>query len=160
MRFAEYSLSASLMLVCIALLCGVRDIIILLAIVVLTAITQILGAVAEYMLPGTKRAFAHFIAWDCICAAYGIILAYYFVALNMSDISPPQYVTMIIIFQAQLFLSFGFVQLFQFYGQSWWLVGAIGRQAEISYCVLSLVAKTLLGWMIYVNVIVNADNQL
>lgn len=159
LRFAEYSLSASIMLICIALLCGVRDFIILMTIWVLTAVCQILGGVAEYMYPGVKRTLTHFLAWDCICAAYAIILTYYFVAINLNDVSPPEYVTLIIIFQAVLYLSFGFVQLFQFYGQTWWLVGAIGRQAEISYCVLSLGAKTLLGWMIYANVIVNASTD-
>jgi hypothetical protein len=157
LRFAEYSLSASIMLVCIALLCGIRDIIILLAISILTAVCQILGGVAEYQLPGTKRTLTHFLAWDCISAAYATILTYFFVAINMNDVSPPAYVMWIVIFQAALFLSFGFVQLIQFYGQTWWLVGAIGRQAEISYTVLSLVAKTLLGWMIYANVIVAAS---
>lgn len=158
LRFVEYSMSASIMLVCIALLCGVRDFMILLSIVVLTAICQLLGGLAEYMRAGGKRALVHFLGWDCIFVAYGIILSYFFVAVNLNDVSPPEYVTLIIIFQALLYLSFGFVQLIQFYGREWWGVGAIGRQAEISYTVLSLTAKTLLGWMIYANVIVNAND--
>lgn len=157
LRFIEYSLSASLMLVCISLLTGIRDILILGAITVLCMSCQLLGLMGEYQMPGFERNVGHFVAWLTILASYAPIIIYYFVAVDMNDVSPPDFVNIIITVQALLFLSFGFVQLVQFYGQNWVIVGAIGRQAEISYVFLSIVAKTLLGWLIYVNLIMNAD---
>jgi len=157
LRFIEYSLSASIMLLCIALLTGIRDFITLLSIMFFCALTQIIGLVGEYQLPGRNRKIGHGMAWFSILVSYGIILWYYFAALVNNDVAPPAFVHVIILFQVFLFMSFGFVQLIQFYGQTWCCIGAVGRQAEISYCVLSIVAKTLLGWMIYVNVIINSD---
>lgn len=157
LRFIEYSLSASLMLLCIALLTGVRDILVLGGIVVLTMATQILGLVAEYQFPGFNRNVVHGVAWACILVAYSPIIIYYNVAVNMNDVSPPDFVVVIVTVQALLFLSFGFVQLIQFYYTNAPIIGFIGRQAEISYIFLSIVAKSLLGWLIYVNLIMNAD---
>lgn len=157
LRFVEYSISAGIMLICIALLCGVRDFILLLSIFLFTAVTQVLGGICEYMKAGVLRTMTHLTAWVSIFAAYGIIIWYYLTAIVMNNVSPPDFVHAIVITQMLLFMSFGFVQLLQFYGKSWRFVGAIGRQPEISYTILSLVAKTLLGWLIYSNLIVTAS---
>lgn len=156
-RFIEYSLSASIMLVCIALLCGVRSFVAMLAIVGFTVLCQLLGLIAEYMPKGGNRNGVHVLAWVSIVLAYGIVLLYYVTAIIQNDIQPPDFVHIIVGTQAALFLSFGVVQTSQFCCMKAKCIGAIGRQAEISYCVLSLVAKTLLGWLIYANVIVSQD---
>ena len=128
------------MLVCISLLTGIRDIVLLGGIVVLCMSCQFLGLMGEYQIPGLERNVGHFVAWLTILASYAPIIIYYVVAVDMNDVSR-RFVNIIITVQALLFLSFGFVQLVQFYGQSWVIVGAIGRQAEISYVFLSIVAK-------------------
>lgn len=171
LRFIEYSLSASIMLICIALLTGIRDFVVLLSMSLFTMLCQFLGLVGEYMTPGSNRNGVHGLAWVSIMVAYGIIIYYYVLSivqlqnttackedLENAVCGPPDYVHVIIAAQAALFLSFGVVQTAQFYGTRNRIFGAIGRQAEISYCVLSLVAKTILGWLIYANVIVNPDN--
>jgi len=156
-RFIEYSLSASIMLICIALLCGVRNFIVMLSIVGFTILCQLLGLVAEYMPKGGNRNGVHALAWISILLAYGMILMYYVTAIIENEAQPPDFVHIIVGTQAALFLSFGFVQTSQLCCMKAKCIGAIGRQAEISYCVLSLVAKTLLGWLIYANVIVSQD---
>ena len=156
-RFIEYSLSASIMLICIALLCGVRNFIVMLSIVGFTILCQLLGLIAEYMPKGGNRNGVHALAWVSIILAYGIIILYYVTAIIENDVQPPDFVHIIVGTQAALFLSFGVVQTSQLCCMKAACIGAIGRQAEISYCVLSLVAKTLLGWLIYANVIVSQD---
>lgn len=154
-RFIEYALSASIMLICIALLCGVRNFTVMLSIVGFTVLCQLLGLIAEYMPKGGNRNGVHALAWISILFAYGMILMYYVTAIIENDVDPPDFVHIIVGTQAFLFLSFGFVQTSQLCCMKAKCIGAIGRQAEISYCVLSLVAKTLLGWLIYANVIVS-----
>ena len=80
---------------------------------------------------------------------------YFGVAVEKSPIEVPGFVIAIIVGQFIIFNLFGLVQWIQIYGRQWAVIGAIGRESELSYCVLSLVAKTLLGWLIYANVIVS-----
>jgi hypothetical protein len=160
LRFIEYSLSVSLMLIAIALLTGVRDVVILILMCAATAASMFCGAACEYLPTGTLRLVTHLVGWGCIMAAYMPILLYFFVSNYQADQDPnkhgaPDFVYVIVIFQFLLFQSFSFVQLTQLYGKKWWLVGAIGREPEVAYCVLSLAAKSILGWMIYANVIIN-----
>lgn len=67
-------------------------------------------------------------------------------SITANEVDPPSFVYAIIALQVLLFMSFGFVQLFQLYCNF--------RYSELAYTVLSLVAKTILGYMIYANVLV------
>ena len=149
LRFIEYSISASIMLVCIALLTGIRDINALMIIVQLTAVTQIFGLMCEYLKEQWARNVAHVAGWVTVVSAYGIIIWYYIVAVTFNEVAPPAYVNAIIILQMLLFMSFGFVQLAQLY------LGFM--YSEVAYTALSIGAKTLLGYMIYANVIMGND---
>tara|TARA_B100000676_G_C18087323_1_gene856161 strand:- start:2047 stop:2916 length:870 start_codon:yes stop_codon:yes gene_type:complete len=155
LRFAEYSLSASVMLVCIALTTGVRDFITLLLLCVLNIVTQSLGAINEWIRDARTRNISFLVAWVSCLSCYLIIFWYFGIAVSESDVEVPGFVIGIIIGQFLLFNLFGIVQLVQIYGRDWACIGIVGREAELSYCVLSLVAKTLLGWLIYANVIVS-----
>lgn len=155
LRFVEYGISASIMLVCIALTTGVRDFITLFMICILNIVTQALGAFNERTRDASFRLASFILAWVACLSAYAIIIWYYAVAVSKSDVEVPVFVTWIIIGQCLLFNLFGFVQLIQIYGRKWACIGIVGREAELSYCILSLVSKTLLGWLIYANVIVS-----
>ena len=146
LRFIEYALSASIMLVCIALVSGIRSWTDLSAIVLLNVYTQLMGLACEYVRRKWVLNFAHFTAWVTIVAAYGIIIAYTVTSITANEVDPPSFVYAIITLQVLLFMSFGFVQLFQLYCNF--------RYSELAYTVLSLVAKTILGYMIYANVLV------
>lgn len=145
LRFIEYAFSASIMLICIGLLCGIREWSELAAIIILNVATQVLGLACEYIVKGWRRNIAHGLAWTCTVAAYSIIIAYYAKAVVANDVAIPSFVYVILILQMILFMSFGVVQLAQLYCNF--------RYSELAYTVLSLTAKTLLGYMIYSNVL-------
>lgn len=178
-RFFEYAISASIMLVCIALLSGVRDENILIMIAMLCGACQMFGFVAESVPSGVVRIVAHFTGWVTLMTSYGVIWAYYGIANYKAherwvdggrvgrELGAPDYVHVIVITMFLLFNSFGAVQLSQMYCKgrflcfkensvSKWFYKWVGKEAELSYVTLSLVAKTVLGWVIYFQVIVMA----
>ena len=164
-RFLEYSISASLMLVCIALLTGMRDANLLLSIAVLCATCQVFGYVAETlfvekMFPSVRHV-AHVAGWVTLMTAYAIIWVYYGLAnANATDGNgAPAFVHGIVITMFLLFNSFGVVQMSQMYcGEKCCAAfyNCVGKNSEASYIFLSIVAKTILGWVIYAQVLVMA----
>lgn len=169
LRFIEYALSASLMLISIALLTGITDIVILILMCVANAACMFCGAAAEYLKTKTGKKenqqhiiqriqmATHIVGWVCILAAYMPILLSFFVANSQAEKNggrtAPWFVDLILGAQCLLFMSFGFVQLLQLYGTQIPYLRFIGQNSEIAYTALSLIAKTLLGWLIYSNVI-------
>jgi hypothetical protein len=180
-RFFEYAISASIMLVCIALLSGVRDENIIIMLAMLCGACQMFGFVAESVPEGMVRNVAHFTGWTALMTSYGVIWSYYGIANFKAhekwvdggkigrEFSAPDYVHAIVITMFLLFNSFGAVQLSQMYCKagrclcfkgnkvSEWFYKWVGKEAELSYVTLSLVAKTVLGWVIYFQVIVMAQ---
>lgn len=149
-RWAEYSVSASLMRVMIAQLSGVTDIHLLFSIFCLSATTMLLGGCHESInakarADGFKQNwFAFLVSWIPHLASWAIILCYFFTSVSRAD--PPAFVWAIIFI---LFILDGtFALLF-------WLQWAkIGRfsdyvTGEIGFIILSFTAKTLLAWMNY-----------
>lgn len=154
MRFVEYAMSASVMLVCIALTTGVRDFVTLLIICILNISTQALGAFNERSRDPITRNSSFLLAWFCCLSSYAIIFWYFGVAVDKSDTDVPDFVIGIVVGQFIIFNLFGLVQWIQLYGRDWACIGIVGRESELAYCILSLAAKTILGWLIYANVIV------
>jgi hypothetical protein len=153
LRYVEYSASASLMLVSIALTVGIKDFITLLVICILNISTQVIGAFNETTARPDIRRGGFFLAWGCILSAYFIILWYYGLSVVHSEDSISDETTLIVISQFVLFNLFGFVQMVQIFGNNWGFLSAIGKESELSYCILSIVSKTALGWLIYNSVI-------
>jgi len=153
LRFVEYSASASLMLVSIALTVGIKDFITLLVICILNISTQVIGANNETTARPDIRRGGFFLSWLCILSAYFIILWYYGLSVAHSDDDIPSDTTLIVISQFVLFNLFGFIQMVQIFGNKWGFLSAIGKESELSYCVLSIASKTALGWLIYTSVI-------
>jgi hypothetical protein len=164
-RFLEYSISASLMLLCIALLTGMRDANLLLSIALLCATCQVFGYVAETLFVEEKfpsvRHISHVAGWVTLMTSYAIIWVYYGLAnANASDGNgAPDFVHAIVVSMFLLFNSFGVVQLSQMYcGDKCCtrFYNCVGKNSEASYIFLSIVAKTILGWVIYAQVLVMA----
>lgn len=178
MRFVEYAISASLMFICIALLSGIRNAMLVAALAVLTAACMLCGLVAEFLAwrartdeirPArpTYQQFAwvaHLAGWVCEIAAYGTVWWSTGVTLASSSNRPPWWVWFIIISQMILFTSFGFVQLLQVAG----LFAVDERPGEVDprptwhyaefwYILLSLTAKFLLSWTIYASALMGDD---
>lgn len=151
------------MLICIGLLTGIRDEHTLIMIGVLCAACQISGLLAEYS-DSWRRTLHHAQGWVMLMTAYGIIWTYYGIAVVQAPVGygAPDFVHAIVITMFILFNSFGIIQLTQMYcrpknGEDNCFYKWVGKEAEVSYVAMSLVAKTVLGWVIYAQVIVTAE---
>jgi len=153
-RFIEYSFSASIMLISIALLNGVTDINLIISIGILTSACQLCGLAVEFIEDFTIKWLLHLTGWLQFCWAYGIIGYAFFksieVAKENSTPGPPNFVYIIVAVLFLLYASFGFVQLIELIYRS----NFNPLTKEKAYVILSLVAKLLLGWMIFSNVLV------
>ena len=154
LRFIEYSFSASIMLISIALLNGVTDINLITSIAILTSACQLCGLVVEFLENIALKWLLHFTGWLQFIWAYGIIGHAFFksieVAKDNSTPGPPSFVYVIVIALFLLYSSFGFVQLFELIYHN----NFDPFKKEKAYIILSLTAKLLLGWMIFSNVLI------
>ena len=171
-RWIEYLASASLMALGIAVNCGIREQYALTSIFVLHAVTMAMGFLCEvYSRPKMKcengnptgqkewsssyvvRMLPHVLGYVPMIAAWGIIISHFETskadaAAAGVEVQIPAYVNAAIYGTIVLFFSFGFVQaVFQYMkpGLYW--------GTEVMYCILSLAAKTFLGSLLLVNVI-------
>jgi hypothetical protein len=152
LRFIEYSFSASIMLIAIALVNGVTDINLITSIGVLTSCCQLCGLAVEYVDNIRIKWLLHITGWIQFIWAYGIIAHAFFKSIDGSNesggVKPPSFVYVIVIILFILYSSFGFVQLSEL------LIDLNPYTKEKSYVLLSLTAKLLLGWMIFSNVLI------
>lgn len=237
-RFVEYSISASVMVICLALISNILNLYALIALGCLTAVTQLFGLLAEclfsdeFLIEETsfdreiggnlfeKATFrqsevqrlakvtkpdkprkntplsvklrrlgwvAHFSGWVSMISAYvGILVQQYFFSVEQNKtggVSPPSWVTVLIIVLALLYNIFGFTQVAQLclkdpYLNSWTgknekcrctgvtsdgsgdgkRIKCCGRSLneaiELSYVLNSLISKSVLGWTIIGNLLV------
>ena len=193
LRFVEYSISASLMMVCIAIISGISDIYAVVGIFFLTSVTMGFGLICEYLLSiytdskdikfkkdiWRLAVCSHLTGWVSMLAAYGQVFATFATSLDRSNVPAPWFVYVIVIGLFLLFNIFGFIQLWQVcfklkcccYNPKRWcyrikclLCKAEQLTAkekdercniliESWYVANSLVSKTLLGWLIYFNLL-------
>jgi hypothetical protein len=145
-RWTEYSVSASLMLVLIAMFTGIWDIAALIGIVGANTAMIWFGLLMErHQQPGradwtafTLGSVAGLVPW----LAIGVYLA--------SAATPPGFVYAIFVLQFLFFMSFGLNQYLQYRQAGRWRSYLFGERA---YIWLSLGAKSLLAWLIYANVL-------
>jgi len=173
LRFIEYGASASIMLIAIALLNGIRDVDMIAAIGVLTASTQMCGLVVEY-LNGPDQILLkwvlHLTGWMQFFCAYGIIThSFALAATAVEGIEPPDFVYAIVIVLFLLYASFGFVQFVEMLIATCGCPKACARPdgtqisptcKENTFVFLSLGAKIVLGWMIFANVLIVSRNEI
>jgi hypothetical protein len=154
LRFIEYSFSASIMLISIALLNGVTDINLITSIAILTSACQLCGLAVEFVENIALKWLLHLTGWLQFCWAYGIIGHAFFksiqVAEDNSTPGPPDFVYAIVIILFLLYSSFGFVQLIELINHN----NFNPFTKEKAYVILSLTAKLILGWMIFSNVLI------
>ena len=154
LRFIEYSFSASIMLISIALLNGVTDINLITSIAVLTSACQLCGLAVEYVKELSIKWLLHLTGWLQFCWAYGIIGHAFFRSIKASTDNdtpgPPEFVYIIVIVLFLLYSSFGFVQLLELIYHN----NCNPFKKEKAYVILSLTAKLVLGWMIFSNVLI------
>jgi hypothetical protein len=197
-RFAEYSVSASVMVLAVSLVAGVTDASVLLSSLFLTWGCMVAGIGAELLLRLSQvskdeetrslawrlAVGAHAAGWVFVAVPWSIIITQYGYLFSLCElgadcaaaiasrspsppdavtrfrcggesrggVEPPAFVQSIVWAQFVLFVAFGFVQLVQ--------ISMRGRDlrlgAEAAYITLSLVAKTVLCWLVASNLFFQA----
>ncbi len=177
LRFVEYSISGTTVLFVIAIVSGIVDYELLLAICALSFSCMVLGLIAEWSLRvhtvlyaqsqsfpkgdlnkfsstmkrTTKYCFwtSHLLGWVCIIIPWHIIFQHYNAWYRQcgSDTKPPEFVIYVVWLEVILFASFGIIQLLQ-----WWFPYK-RRATEVAYITLSILAKAILGLFISANVL-------
>ena len=146
-RWIEYSVSASIMMVAIATLVGVYDFTNLLMIFVLIAIMNLLGLVMETHNQTTKA--TSWVSYWIGCLA-GIvpwfIIGFYFWLSAYKGSAPPTFVYWIFVSIFIFFSCFAINMVLQYKKIGPWKDYLYGERV---YIILSLVAKTLLAWQVF-----------
>ena len=172
LRFIEYSISSPLMVIAIALLSGIFEHYAIVGMFFAMFSCNILGLLAEHlasMKPKEKTDeedrllrnvdagmrsehltvtwIAHVAGWLCVIGAWLPILSAFSLGNSEGTVAAPDFVYVIIAVIFILFNTFGLNQLLE-------LSGVYGHEtAELVYITLSLTSKSLLGWMIFANVL-------
>ncbi|MFA5741306.1 MAG: heliorhodopsin HeR, partial [Candidatus Izemoplasmatales bacterium] len=145
-RWFEYALSSSIMIVLIATLFGVYDIGSLILIFVLNALMNIFGLVMEQLNSGKqgKVNWTPFV-WGSIAGVtpWIVILLYMTGTGNYDQI--PWFVWAIVVTYFVAFNTFPINMILQYLKVGKWKNYLYGERV---YIILSLVAKTLLAWLV------------
>jgi len=147
-RWYEYAVSASVMIVVVAMLAGIWDLGTLFALFALVAVMNLMGLLMEVYNERTRETdwtayyigcFAGAVPWIAI----GIALAGNY---SLGESAPPDFVVGIFVSIAVLFNLFAINMALQ-YKQLWrWEEYLFG---EWNYIALSLVAKSALAWQVF-----------
>lgn len=147
LRWIEYSISASIMMVAISLLVGIYDIMSLLMIFGLTAIMNLLGLVMELHNQKTNKTnwISFFIG--CLAGATPWVVVAFCMWLGVDNGSAaPSFVYWIFVSIFVFFNCFAVNMVLQYKKVGKWKDYLYG---ERTYIILSLVAKSLLAWQVF-----------
>lgn len=150
-RWFEYALSSSFMIVFIALLFGVWDLWTLFLIFGLNATMNLFGYSQELqngpesMESGKINWTNYWFGWFAAIIPW-IVVGTYYAQAAMSDPGPPEFVTWILITQFIFFNTFAINMALQYLRVGPWKDYLYG---ERMYQILSLVAKTILAWLVF-----------
>jgi hypothetical protein len=150
-RWVEYSISASIMMVAIALLCGVYDLASLVMIFALTSIMNLLALGMELRNQDTKE-----VDWANYTIGVGAglipwsVLLIYILSSHVYGSGVPGYVYWIFGSLFILFSSFVINMYFQYKKFGHWSTYLYGERL---YIILSFVAKTALAWQVFAGIL-------
>lgn len=148
-RWWEYSISASIMIVLIAMVTGVSDIGAVIAIFGVNTAMIFFGMVMEIMNRDRDRVNWTPFIFGCVAGAVPwIVIAYQFIGATNRSAGPPGFVYGIVISLFVLFNSFAINMWLQYRKGGPWRDYLFG---EKTYILLSLIAKSLLAWQIFAN---------
>lgn len=146
-RWVEYSFSASVMIVIIAMLVGMYDIVTLIFIFALNAAMILFGWMMELHNQTTKKVnWTAFIFGSIVGIVPWIGVAMFLIGDIESDAKPPTFVYWIFFSIFLFFNVFAINQVLQYKKVGKWRDYLYG---EYTYIVLSLVAKSLLAWQVW-----------
>jgi hypothetical protein len=152
-RWLEYSLSASLMVVLIAMLSGIADYVALLGLFAANAAMVFLGWLMELLNPPdrVRTRWLPFVLACVVGAAPWVAIAVQIGVSAGRGHAPPSFVYAIFVSLFLLFNSFAVNQALQYRRVGRW---GDYRHGERWYLWLSLIAKSLLAWQVFANVLV------
>jgi len=154
LRFVEYSFSASIMILAIALEMGIVEIYTLCCMFALIFATNILGLIAEglvFIAENTRELVStqeypglfihpvywwtipHFLSWIICLIGYAPLLDAYLTSTRCSERSPPGFVNVIVFLEFFLFVCFGLVQLYSLYSKTVLLINSGGSSRSNRY---------------------------
>jgi hypothetical protein len=146
-RWSEYSLSASLMIVLIAMLTGISDLSALITIFGVNASMIFFGLAMERANRPGRSVVWHPFVYGCVAGAVPWIAIAIQIAYSQNQTrSVPGFVFGIFVSLFVLFNSFALNMLLQYKRVGPWRNYLFG---EHTYLVLSLVAKSLLAWQVF-----------
>jgi hypothetical protein len=151
-RWVEYSLSATLMILMIALIVGITDVAALIAIAIANASMILFGWLMEMVNPPGRRVWWTPFWFGCIAgtAPWIALVAQLWISAG-EDVTPPGFVYGILVSIFILFNCFAVNQFLQYRGVGRWRNYLFG---ETTYIVLSLTAKSALAWQIFANTLI------
>ncbi len=147
-RFYEYALSSSLMIVLIGMLSGVWDLGAIIAIFGINAMMNLFGIMMELHNQTTERThWTAFIYGSIAGIVPWIVIVVYFVgSINSGEAKPPDFVYAIIPTLFVFFNIFAINMVLQYKKVGRWRDYLFGERV---YIILSLSAKTVLAWLIF-----------
>jgi hypothetical protein len=147
-RFYEYALSSSLMIVLIGMLVGLWDLGAILLIFTLNATMNLFGIMMELHNQRTEKVNWTAFIYGCIAGIVPwIVITLYFVgAVNSGDAKPPDFVYAIVPTLFVFFNIFAVNMVLQYKKVGPWKDYLFGERV---YIILSLLAKSALCWMIW-----------
>ncbi len=147
LRWVEYSLSASTMMIAIAMLVGIYDILSLTMIFVLVAVMNLLGLVMEVHNQTTERTNWLSYWLGCLVGAIPWVAVAFTMWLGAANgSSAPTFVYWIFVSIFLFFNCFAINMVLQYKKVGKWRDYLYGERA---YVILSLVAKSLLAWQVF-----------
>lgn len=148
LRWYEYAFSSSVMIVAIAILCGMFDIPSLILIFALNAMMNLFGLIMELHNQTTKKTDWTSYIFGCIAGIvpWIVIALYFYGAVSSVSTNIPSFVYAILISIFVFFNVFALNMFLQYKKVGPWKNYIFG---EKMYIVLSLIAKSLLAWQIF-----------
>lgn len=147
-RWMEYSITSSLMIVVIAMLCGVYDLSSLILIFALNACMILFGWVMEVHNQTTKKTDWTSYIFGCFAGAvpWVVLGLYFFNAIGSNADAVPTFVYAIFWSLLAFFNIFAINMILQYKKVGKWKDYIYGEKV---YITLSLVAKALLAWQVF-----------
>ncbi len=147
-RFYEYALSSSLMIVLIGMLIGIWDLGAILLLFTLNATMNLFGIMMEYHNQHTEKVNWTAFIYGCIAGAVPwIVITLYFVgSVTSGDAKPPAFVYAIVPILFVFFNIFAINMVLQYKKVGRWKDYLFGERV---YIILSLSAKSVLCWLIW-----------
>lgn len=148
LRWFEYMFSSSIMIVVIAMLCGIYDFWLLVALFALNAIMNLMGLVMEVhnQTTSTTNWLSYIIGVVAGLVPWAAIIAYFIGAANSTGVEIPSFVYWIVGTIFVTFNIFAINMILQYKKVGPWKNYLYGERV---YMIMSLVAKSLLAWQMF-----------